>query len=59
MEIMHPNLFECTSTTPCPKSFLVIIIFEAFKLKRFLLKLDEGNGDIFCGRNFHASKFLL
>jgi hypothetical protein len=28
-------------------------------LKRFLLKLDEGNGDIFCGRNFHASKFLL
>jgi hypothetical protein len=34
---------------------LVTIILEAFKLKRFILKLDEADGDIFCGRNFHKS----
>jgi hypothetical protein len=55
MEIMHPNLFASTSTTPCPKSFLVTIILEAFKLKRFVLKIDEADVDIFCGRKFHKT----
>jgi hypothetical protein len=55
MEIMHPNLFACTSTTPCPRTFFVTIILEAFKLKSFILKLDEADGDIFCSRNFYKS----
>jgi hypothetical protein len=55
VEIMHPNLFACISTTPCPKTFLVIIMLEAFKLKRFILKLGEADGDILCSRNFHKS----
>jgi hypothetical protein len=61
MEITHPNLFAWSSTTPCPKRFLVTIILEAFKLKHFVLKLDEAGGDIFCGRIFinHASKFCF
>jgi hypothetical protein len=55
LEITHPNLFACTSTTPCPKTLLVTIIPEAFKLKCFILKLDEADGDVFCGGNFHTS----
>jgi hypothetical protein len=52
MEIMHPNLFACTSTTSCPNIFFVTIILEPFKLKRFILKLDKADGDIFCTINF-------
>jgi hypothetical protein len=48
IEIMHPDMFACVSTTPCPKTFFITMILEEeFKLKRFILKLEEADVDIF------------
>lgn len=49
---MHLDLIACTSTTP---TFLVTVILEALNLKCFILKLDDTDGNSFCGGNFHIS----